>query len=82
MFSGQISGIHRAVLILLAVVLAISFVGSADICDYMDFIIEPGKEQVFFTVILDHLKQAGISELYLEALRPDAHFRGCERSDL
>ncbi|MBW2541541.1 MAG: tetratricopeptide repeat protein [Deltaproteobacteria bacterium] len=30
MFSGQISGIHRAVLILLAVVLAISFVGSAE----------------------------------------------------
>jgi len=48
------------------------FIGSADVCDYMDFIIEPGKEQAFFQVILDHLKQAGINELYLEALRPDS----------
>jgi CelD/BcsL family acetyltransferase involved in cellulose biosynthesis len=49
-----------------------SFIGSADVCDYMDFIVEPGKEGAFFTVILEHLKQIDVSELYLEALRTDS----------
>jgi CelD/BcsL family acetyltransferase involved in cellulose biosynthesis len=49
-----------------------SFIGSADVCDYMDFVVEPGREGAFFTVILDYLKQAEVSELYLEALRSDS----------
>ncbi|MGB2583301.1 MAG: GNAT family N-acetyltransferase [Dehalococcoidia bacterium] len=49
-----------------------SFIGSADVCDYMDFIVAPGKELAFFTVLLDDLRHSGISELYLESLRPDS----------
>ncbi len=49
-----------------------SFIGSADVCDYMDFIIAPGKEHAFFTSLLDHLRHEGVSELYLESLRPDS----------
>ncbi|UCG84528.1 MAG: GNAT family N-acetyltransferase [Dehalococcoidia bacterium] len=49
-----------------------SFIGSADVCDYMDFVVEPGREGAFFTVILDYLKQTEVSELYLEALRSDS----------
>jgi CelD/BcsL family acetyltransferase involved in cellulose biosynthesis len=49
-----------------------SFIGSADVCDYMDFIVAPGKEPAFFTVLLDDLRHSGISELHLESLRPDS----------
>ena len=67
-----------------------SFIGHADVCDYLDFVIAPGKEPLFFTVLLDNLGQEGVSELYLEPLRPDssvlaslvdvAKGRGCEIS--
>lgn len=49
-----------------------SFIGSTDVCDYMDFVVAPGKEQAFFTLLLDHLRHSDISELYLESLRPDS----------
>jgi CelD/BcsL family acetyltransferase involved in cellulose biosynthesis len=49
-----------------------SFIGSADVCDYMDFIVAPGKEPAFFTILLDHLRHDGVSELHLESLRPDS----------
>jgi CelD/BcsL family acetyltransferase involved in cellulose biosynthesis len=49
-----------------------SFIGSADVCDYMDFILAPGKDLAFFTVLLDHLRRDGVSELHLESLRPDS----------
>jgi CelD/BcsL family acetyltransferase involved in cellulose biosynthesis len=49
-----------------------SFIGSADVCDYMDFVVAPGEEQAFFSVLLDHLKHNGINELYLESLRDDS----------
>ena len=49
-----------------------SFIGSADVCDYMDFVVAPGKELAFFTAVLDKLKKDGIKELHLESLRPDS----------
>jgi CelD/BcsL family acetyltransferase involved in cellulose biosynthesis len=49
-----------------------SFIGSADVCDYMDFVVAPGKEQAFFILLLDHLRHSDISELYLESLRADS----------
>ncbi len=49
-----------------------SFIGSTDVCDYMDFVVAPGKEQAFFTLLLDHLRHSDISELYLESLRPES----------
>jgi CelD/BcsL family acetyltransferase involved in cellulose biosynthesis len=64
------------------------FIGNADVCDYMDFVVVPGKEKAFFTALLDHLQHEGIRELYLESLRPDstvltslvglAKSKGCE----
>ncbi|MFC1986977.1 GNAT family N-acetyltransferase [Chloroflexota bacterium] len=49
-----------------------SFIGSADVCDYLDFVIMPGREQDFFNVILDDLIEKGIKQLDLGPLRPDS----------
>ncbi len=49
-----------------------SFIGSADVCDYLDFVISPGRERDFFTVLLDDLKENGIKKLDLRPLRPDS----------
>jgi CelD/BcsL family acetyltransferase involved in cellulose biosynthesis len=49
-----------------------SFVGSADVCDYLDFVVVPGKEEDFFNVLLDDLRGRGISSIELESLRPDS----------
>ncbi len=49
-----------------------SIIGSADVCDYLDFIVAPGMEGDFFTVLLDDLREKGINYLDLESLRPDS----------
>lgn len=49
-----------------------SLIGSADVCDYMDFVAAPGKETSFFNAILDSLPQGGITELQLDSLRHDS----------
>jgi len=49
-----------------------SFVGSADVCDYLDFVIVPGRENDFFNALLDDLRQQGINLLDLRPLRPDS----------
>ena len=54
-----------------------SFIGSADVCDYMDFVVAPGKERAFFTALLDKLRHDGISELHLESLRHDSTVMTC-----
>ncbi len=48
------------------------FVGSADVCDYLDFVIAPGNENEFFNVILDDLSSKGITRLNLSPVRPDS----------
>ncbi|MFB0521582.1 MAG: GNAT family N-acetyltransferase [Desulfatiglandales bacterium] len=48
------------------------FMGSADVCDYLDFVISPGDERHFFNILLDDLRQKGITRLYLKPLRPDS----------
>ena len=48
------------------------FIGDAAVCDYLDFIIVPGRENEFFGILLDGLKARGITRLNLEALRPDS----------
>jgi CelD/BcsL family acetyltransferase involved in cellulose biosynthesis len=65
-----------------------SIIGSADVCDYLDFVVAPGVEADFFSVLLDDLKQKNVRYLDLEGLRPDstvltsftdlARKRGCE----
>ncbi|MFC2002576.1 GNAT family N-acetyltransferase [Chloroflexota bacterium] len=49
-----------------------SILGSADVCDYLDFIVIPGRERDFFAVLLDDLVQKGINHLDLRSLRPDS----------
>ncbi len=48
------------------------FVGSADVCDYLDFVITPGRERDFFEVLLDDLREQSIKTLDLRPLRPDS----------
>jgi CelD/BcsL family acetyltransferase involved in cellulose biosynthesis len=54
-----------------------SFIGSADVCDYMDFAVAPRKAPAFFTAVLDKLKKDGIKELFLESLRHDSTAMAC-----
>ena len=49
-----------------------SFVGSPDVCDYLDFVVVPGRESDFFNVLLDDLRRQGITLLDLRPLRPDS----------
>ena len=49
-----------------------ALIGSADVCDYLDFVVAADKEAAFFTALLDHLRHSGIKELYLESLRVDS----------
>jgi CelD/BcsL family acetyltransferase involved in cellulose biosynthesis len=49
-----------------------SFIGSADVCDYLDFVITPGRERDFFKVLLDDLREKGIKKLDLRPLRHDS----------
>ena len=49
-----------------------SFIGSADLCDYLDFVIVPGKEVDFFNILLDDLQGKGIRRLNLSPLRPNS----------
>jgi CelD/BcsL family acetyltransferase involved in cellulose biosynthesis len=48
------------------------FIGSADICDYLDFIVAPGMEKDFFSALLDDLGQRGIGQLDLKPVRADS----------
>ncbi len=49
-----------------------SFICEDRLCDYMDFIVSPGREDDFFNVLLDELKKRGVRHLELKALRPDS----------
>jgi CelD/BcsL family acetyltransferase involved in cellulose biosynthesis len=49
-----------------------SIIGSADVCDYLDFIVIPGMERDFFHALLNDLRQKGISQLDLKPVRPDS----------
>ncbi len=49
-----------------------SFIGSPDVCDYLDFYITPGEEERFCTAVLHYLFQNGVNKLDLHSLRPDS----------
>jgi CelD/BcsL family acetyltransferase involved in cellulose biosynthesis len=51
---------------------AACLIGGTDVCDYLDFIVEPGREQDFFNVIMDDLKKNGIKVIDLKHVRPDS----------
>ena len=48
------------------------FIGDTDVCDYLDFIVEPGKEEIFYRALLEDLKKNGIDRLDLKNVRPDS----------
>jgi len=48
------------------------FMGSADVCDYLDFVIAQGSEHDFFNILLEDLMRKGIRRLNLSPLRPDS----------
>ncbi|MFC1984424.1 GNAT family N-acetyltransferase, partial [Chloroflexota bacterium] len=49
-----------------------SLIGSADVCDYLDFVVVPGREEDFFSILLEDLRGKDISQLDLRPLRPDS----------
>jgi CelD/BcsL family acetyltransferase involved in cellulose biosynthesis len=49
-----------------------SLIGSSDVCDYLDFVVEPGNEERFFSGLLNTLNAEGILRLELASLRPDS----------
>jgi CelD/BcsL family acetyltransferase involved in cellulose biosynthesis len=49
-----------------------TFLGSADVCDYQDFVAAPAREADFLDRLLGHLAGVGVRRLDLGALRPDS----------
>jgi CelD/BcsL family acetyltransferase involved in cellulose biosynthesis len=47
-------------------------IGDTDVCDYLDFVVTPGREQDFFTIVLEDLKKGGLKRLDLKHVRPDS----------
>jgi CelD/BcsL family acetyltransferase involved in cellulose biosynthesis len=50
----------------------ISFVGSSDVCDYMDFIVHRGREVTVFSHLLDYLEPMEWDAIELRSLLPDS----------
>jgi len=48
------------------------FIGHSDVCDYLDFIVAPGKEKAFFKALVKYFRQQGITHLDLRPLRSDS----------
>ena len=46
--------------------------GDSDVCDFLDVVAVPGREKAFFDILFDHLRQQGIRQLDLEAVRTDS----------
>ena len=48
------------------------FMGDRDVCDYLDFIVAPGREDEFFRILLEHLRGVGVALLDLGPVRVDS----------
>jgi CelD/BcsL family acetyltransferase involved in cellulose biosynthesis len=49
-----------------------SLVGGDNVCDYLDFIVMPGQEKVFFSAVLEAIHENQVNKLDLGLLRPDS----------
>ncbi len=49
-----------------------AFIGDPDVCDFHDFILDPGAHEAFFTTLLNELANAGVRQLNLADVRPDS----------
>jgi CelD/BcsL family acetyltransferase involved in cellulose biosynthesis len=54
------------------VVERVRFIGDPDVCDYQDFIVAPGRGQEFFEILINHLRQEGVTHLDLNPIRADS----------
>jgi CelD/BcsL family acetyltransferase involved in cellulose biosynthesis len=50
----------------------VSFMGSPEVCDYLDFILAPGREWEFFEQFIAHLRHQGVTHLDLGPVRHDS----------
>ena len=48
------------------------FIGSDNVCDFLDFVVAEGREQVFFETLAEHLDGKGLTSLNLSTLLPDS----------
>ncbi len=51
----------------------VSFIGDATVCDYLDFVVAPGREAEFFTGLIPDLRRKRIKALKLESIRADSY---------
>jgi CelD/BcsL family acetyltransferase involved in cellulose biosynthesis len=49
-----------------------TFMGSPDVCDYLDCIVAPGRGEEFFRLLIEHLKQEGVTSLDLGPVRDES----------
>jgi CelD/BcsL family acetyltransferase involved in cellulose biosynthesis len=49
-----------------------SFIGDSDVCDYLDFVVAPGRGPEFFRVLIEELRQQRIRNLDLAPVRVDS----------
>ena len=49
-----------------------SFMGDQDVCDYLDFIVAPGRDPEFFQVLIEELREQGIRRMDLGPVRADS----------
>jgi CelD/BcsL family acetyltransferase involved in cellulose biosynthesis len=50
----------------------LSFIGSTDVCDYMDFIVRNGREDYVFSLLLDYLEKQEWNSIELENVLPNS----------
>lgn len=48
------------------------FIGSDDVCDFLDFIVIEGQEKTFFEALVNHVHAAGLNFIHLSTLLPDS----------
>ena len=48
------------------------FIGSDNVCDFLDFIVLEGKERTFFETVIEHLAGQGFTSFNLSTLLPDS----------
>jgi len=50
----------------------VSFMGDPEVCDALDFAVDPDRTREFFRTLLDHLRESGMQRLNLGPIRPDS----------
>jgi CelD/BcsL family acetyltransferase involved in cellulose biosynthesis len=48
------------------------FIGDPDVCDYLDFVVAPGREKEALDILLNQLEKDNIKRLDLKHVRPDS----------